>query len=133
MSAVVHRKVSCESDGWISLTADQWTELRRAQETAGARALAYAVIGEAWSMATRVLRPLSPGPHSKFVRRKHRIERAAQQEAIAWFSRDGIAPFSFLFLCRHLDLDPGSIRRALAAEIDRADQWASPSLARLGT
>jgi hypothetical protein len=98
--------------------------LRRTQETAGARALASAVIAEAWSMATRELRPLSPGRHSKFVRRKHRLEYAAQTEARRWFRCDDTAPFTFLFLCRHLNLDHGRIRRALATEIDR--RTASP-------
>jgi hypothetical protein len=117
MSAV-HKQV-IESDGWVQLVREQWEALHRAPETTGAKALASAVIVEAWSMATRVLRPLTPGKHSKFIRRKHRKEQAAQQEAIRWFGCDSTAPFTFLYLCRHLDLDPGQIRRALSAALAR--------------
>jgi hypothetical protein len=107
-----------EGDAWTPLVREQWEDmLHHTQEMAGARALAAAVIAEAWSMATRELRPLSPGRHSKFIRRKHRLERAAQQEAVRWFSCDDTAPFTFLHLCQHLD--PGQMRRALVVAIGR--------------
>jgi hypothetical protein len=119
MSAVAHKKVICESDNWTPLTADQWSELHRVPEMTGARALASAMVAEAWLTATHVIRPLAPGRHSKFIRRHHRLECAAQQEARRWFHCNNVEPFTFLYLCHHLALDPGQIRRALAAALDR--------------
>jgi hypothetical protein len=120
MSAA-HKQV-IEDDGWVPLVREQWEGMRHAPEMVGARALAYAVVAEAWSMATRELRPLSPGKHSKFIRRKHRTERMAQHEARRWFNCNTVEPFTFLYLCHHLDLNPGQIRRALGVALERRDQ-----------
>jgi hypothetical protein len=140
-----------EDDGVVLLIADQWTALHRVPETTGAKALASAVIAEAWGSALLTIRPLPSGKHSKTARQQYRRALSARREALEWFGRDSVAPFSFLFVCHHLGLSPGRIREALtdtlngrdhAPQVPTAgssshaccyDQWASPSLARHGT
>jgi hypothetical protein len=141
-----------EDDAGGSIVASQWSALHTASELVGARALAAALVAEAWLTATHVIRPLAPGRHSKFIRRHHRQECTAQREAIAWFYRDGTAPFSFLFVCHHLGLSPGRVREALAVALEQRgpspqvpavssssspdfcrDQWEASPLVRHGT
>jgi hypothetical protein len=129
MSAVAQKQVF-EDDGWVALTAIQWLELHRAPEITGAKALCVAMISEAWCSAVHIIQPLPQGRHSKYVRQHHRRERAVQREAVRWFGSDDVFAFSFCHLCGALGLDPGQIRRALAAEIGRRT---APPFARTGT
>jgi hypothetical protein len=67
------QKQVIESDGWVPFVASQWFALHKVPETTGAKALAHALVMEAWLTAVHVLKPLAPGPHSKHTRRGYRI------------------------------------------------------------
>lgn len=54
------------------------------------------------------------GVSHQYHRRRHKDDPPAitiAQEAEEWFLDDGMEPFSFLWLCQHLDLDPLMIRK----------------------
>jgi hypothetical protein len=139
-----------EDDGWSPFVASQWRDLHTTPAQIGPRALLTALLEEAWRSAVSAIPPLPPGRHSKYIRQQYRRTLSTRREALEWFGRDSIAPFSFLFACAHLQLDAGRLRRALSVALarrDRApvvlssgssldvcrDQWESQPLARHGT
>jgi hypothetical protein len=74
----------------------QWIDLHAVPVEQGARALAVAILTEAWLTAIRKVVPLRVGhARGRSARREHRLRHLHQMEAREWFFAESVAPFFF--------------------------------------